>query len=187
MIGYCQSYTPGSKTACVRLAFTAVKEGVVQFPAAVRPAIYRNITGAFADTPPPSSILTSALQSVAELSHNGHVECGFTQVSATDPQPLSSLEAGVIVEGDSVHVAASSVGEHFFAVPSTTRKSSGKPSKVVSRIGGVRIGKAKSPWVNTKLTTEHVLRFQDSVRAAMLSRKPVPPGHFTAELKAILA
>lgn len=186
-VGYVQNYTPNSKTVCVRLAIREINDARAAIRLAVRPELYRNITTAFADTPPPSSILTSALQSVAEVSHNGHVECGFTQVSAAAPQPLSNLHAGVIVEGDSVHVAADSAGEHFFAVPSTTRKSSGKPSKVVSRIGGARIGKAKSPWVHTKMTTEHVLRFQDAVRAAMLSRKPVPPGHFTATLKTILA
>ena len=59
-------------------------------------------------------------------------------------------------------------------------------AKVVSRIGGARIGKAKSPWVNTKLTVKHALRYQDCVRAAMLSRKPVAPGHFAAELAAIV-
>ena len=99
-----------------------------------------------------------------------------------------AAHAGVVVEGNDVQVAAGSVGEAFFAPPTLKRRQSGKPDKPISHIGGPRIGKVRSPFTNIgKMTVAHALRFQDGVRDAMLSRKPVPADHFSTMLADILS
>lgn len=181
LIGYVQQHVKGTKEACVRLAFVKGQHSIAPVPPSGTTA------SAFVDTPHPAAVLTDALRTLAAVSHNNHVECGQSQISAADSAPLLSAHAGVVVEGSAVHVAASSVAEAFFAEPSIRRKTTGKPEKVTSRIGGARIGKAKSPWTNTKLTAAHAMQYQDCVRDVLVGRKAVPPTYFAEQLKSIMA